>query len=634
MAKQIAVLMSAIHLGNQKKIMEGIIDAAREKDCNLFVFSCYINYGEKEENKRGAYQIMTLPDFSYFDGVVLARNTIQHEPTAKQILAALKESGVPAVSIDVRLPGMNYIGISNYEAQYGIVEHLIREHQCSRLCYMAGPPLSEAAIERRHAFADAMKNHRLDCCDDQIMVANWNERSARKVVEEFLCHHQCPEAFVCANDQMAMGVMQALENKGYRVPEDVCVTGFDNEELSELCVPPLTSVEGNQYGIGRSALLMLLEEESKKNDRAVIVPTSLMLRESCGCGTEGKSDMKRFRGRYVRDRLRAHYVSDMMKNMQSDFSGREQPEELLDALKKYVANTDMDQFYLCLCDRDRLYGIPQEDLSGQVDIRSVNTAYTEDMEIPLAYEQGVFKKFGPFPKGMVLPEICRKRDGGNFYIVNPIYYQSLCYGYSVCGNSRVPLEDGLHYLWLMNIGIGLENIRKWRLLKDTVFRLNQMWVYDMLTHLYNRAGFFHFADPMLSEMRENGEEAFLLFIDIDGLKKVNDSLGHETGDRLIASMAELIRNSISGHELAMRYGGDEFVVFGAAGEDRLGRLMEKLKEGMEERNRRNADFRLNASMGGSRIAAEEIDDLNNLIEQADKRMYEVKRERKGRDGSS
>lgn len=631
MIKQIAVLMSAINLGNQNKIMEGIIDAAKENDCNLFVFTCYINYSEKEENKRGAYQIMTLPDFSYFDGVILAQNTIQHEATAEQVLASLKESGVPVVSIDVRLPGMNYIGISNYDAQYEIVEHLIREHQCARLCYIAGPPLSEAATERRRAFEDAMEKHHLDCSDDQILVGYWNERGAKSTVEDFLCHHQCPEAFVCANDQMAIGVMQALQNKGYRVPEDVLVTGFDNEELSELCIPPLTSVEGNQYRIGREALLMLLGEEAKKNDRALVVPTSLTLRESCGCEMEDRSDTKRFRGRYVQDRLRAHYVSDTMKNMQSDFSGREQPEELIDALKKYVAQTHMDQFYLCLCDREKLFGVRQEDLSEQLDIRNINTTYTENVEIPLAYEEGVFRTYGPFPSGMVLPEICRNRSGGNFYIVNPIYYQSLCYGYSICGNSRVPFEDGLHYLWLMNIGIGLENIRKWRLLKDTMLQLNQMWVYDMLTHLYNRAGFFHFADAMLAEMQENGEEAFLLFIDIDGLKAVNDSLGHEIGDRLITSMAELIRKSVSENELAMRYGGDEFVVFGAAGEDRLDRLMEKLKEGMDARNGSNTDFQLSASMGGSRVLAEEIDNLNHLIEQADKCMYVAKREKKRRD---
>lgn len=143
MVKQIAVLMSAINISNQKKILEGMIDAAKETDCNLFVFTCHINFNEKEENKQGAYQIMKLPDFSHFDGAVIVRNTIQHEPTARQVLAALRESRIPAVSIDSEMPGMGYIGILNYEAQYRIVEHLIKEHGCRNICYIAGPSFND-----------------------------------------------------------------------------------------------------------------------------------------------------------------------------------------------------------------------------------------------------------------------------------------------------------------------------------------------------------------------------------------------------------------------------------------------------------------------------------------------------------
>ena len=628
MIKQIAVLMSAINIGNQKKILEGMIDAAKETNCNLFVFTCHINYNEKEENKQGAYQIMKLPDFNTFDGAVIVRNTIQHEPTARQVLAALKKSRIPAVSIDSEMSGMSCISVLNYEAQYKLVEHLIKEHNCRNICYISGPLFNEEARERRRAFEDAMKANSVAYNDSQIIEGLWDEDSGKTAVEAFLGGGH-PDAVVCANDIMAMGAIQALQDNGYRVSEDICVTGFDNEELSRLCVPPLSSVDKNQYEAGRKAVLTLFENEAEKNDRKIVVPTRLVLRESCGCGKENEADIVQFRRKYVYEKLLTHKVADNMKNMMSDFSGMEQPEELIDAAKKYIVQTDMEKFYLCLCDREKLFGIPQNDLSGKLDLENINTDYTENMNIPLAYEDGAFKKYGEFPRGMVLPEVCRNKSGGNFYIVNPIYYQCFCYGYCISGNSRYPLEDGLYYAWLMNIGIGLENIRKWLLLKDTVVKLNQMWVYDMLTHLYNRAGFFHYAKPMLSKLRENNEEAFLLFLDIDGLKTVNDTLGHEMGDMLISSMAELIRKNVSENELAMRYGGDEFVIFGQMGaNDRLGRLMDDLRAGMDAHNSKNSSFELSASIGGSCFSAAEADDLNKLIEQADKRMYEEKRKKK------
>lgn len=84
--RQIAVLMSAINIGNQKKILEGMIDTAKETDCNLFVFTCHINYNEKEENRQGVYQIMTLPDFRYFDGAVIVRNRFSMNPQQSRFL--------------------------------------------------------------------------------------------------------------------------------------------------------------------------------------------------------------------------------------------------------------------------------------------------------------------------------------------------------------------------------------------------------------------------------------------------------------------------------------------------------------------------------------------------------------------
>lgn len=631
MPKQIAVLIGSVNISNQKKILEGMIDAAKETDCNLFVFTCHINFDEREENKQGAYQIMTLPDFKYFDGAVIVRNTIQYEPIAKQVLSALKNSGISTVSIDSEMPQMGYIGILNYQAQYQIVEHLIKKHGCSSMCYVAGPSFNEDAKERRRAFTDAVKENQINCEEVHIIEGLWDDESGRKAVDECLRDRECPDAFVCANDLMAMGVIQELQMRGYQVPKDVCVTGFDNGEMSLLCVPSLTSVDKNQYSAGREAVKVLLENGLKESRKRVIISSKLVLRESCGCIQEDETDTKRLRKKYVHEKLRTQKVADTMKNMIADFSGIEQPEEMIEAIKKYITQTDMEEFYLCLCEKEKLFGISQDDLSGALDIENINTDYTETMRIPLAYERGTFKEYGSFYKGMVLPEIYRNKNGGNFYIVNPIYYQRFCYGYCISGNSKFPLENGLYYTWSMNIGIGFENIRKWLLLKDTVIRLNRMWVYDMLTHLYNRSGFFHFATPMIAQLRENKKEVFLLFMDIDGLKTVNDTQGHEMGDLLITTMAEIIQKSINAKELAMRYGGDEFVILGEQGNnDRLAHLTDKLQKEINLWNQKNKQFRLSASIGSSRFMAEEIEDLNKLIEQADRRMYEEKRRKKQR----
>ena len=128
MKKQIAVMMCAISFDNQRKMLEDIIAGAREKNCDVFVFTNQVGYDEKEINKQGAFHIMQLPEFHLFDGVIFAGNTIQHKPTVEKLLASIRKSGVPAISIDDDVPGMRYIGISNYDAQKQMVNHVIQVH--------------------------------------------------------------------------------------------------------------------------------------------------------------------------------------------------------------------------------------------------------------------------------------------------------------------------------------------------------------------------------------------------------------------------------------------------------------------------------------------------------------------------
>lgn len=89
--------------------------------------------------------------------------------------------------------------------------------------------------ERYNAYRDAMEEQGIPVCDNQIYHGNYNRESGRKAVEQFMKYNM-PQAIVCANDAMAIGAMERLQQNGYRIPEDVIVTGFDNDELSEfLC---------------------------------------------------------------------------------------------------------------------------------------------------------------------------------------------------------------------------------------------------------------------------------------------------------------------------------------------------------------------------------------------------------------
>ena len=175
-----------------------------------------------------------------------------------------------------------------------------------------------------------------------------------------------------------------------------------------------------------------------------------------------------------------------------------------------------------------------------------------------------------------------------------------------------------------------ENIRKRMLLQDAVIRLNNVWSYDMLTQLYNRAGFYYEAKTILEILKMQNSKIFVLFSDVDGLKKVNDNLGHEAGDLLIKEMAACFKENLTNDMMAMRYGGDDFVVFGSYEDDiEIDYLLESIQASMERRNTTGKNpFQLSASIGVTKYHAVDVKELSEVIDIADTNMYEEKRKKR------
>lgn len=136
-----------------------------------------------------------------------------------------------------------------------------------------------------------------------------------------------------------------------------------------------------------------------------------------------------------------------------------------------------------------------------------------------------------------------------------------------------------------------------------------------------------YSEEIMAEARKEKEDMFFIFLDLDGLKKVNDALGHEMGDRMICDMADVLRKTRNKDELLMRYGGDEFVVFGKgsttiAVEEDITRIRRAMREINEKGDRK---YNLDASIGYHMVPYDNEKPLSALIELADQEMYKEKR---------
>jgi len=214
------------------------------------------------------------------DGVVVSGN-MAHET----FLQALAKGGTPTVILghareDLKMDGV----VADFAGGTRLAtEHLIASGR-RRLALVTGPEISGNAAERREAFLATLAEHGLESRPEWLREGDYTFVGGARAMKELLAGPERPDAVHCANDMMAMGAMQAIEQSGLHVPEDIAVVGFDGVEAGEYMTPPLSTVIQPIEDIGRAAVRLLLSRIENRDEpvREEILPTRLVVRGSSG----------------------------------------------------------------------------------------------------------------------------------------------------------------------------------------------------------------------------------------------------------------------------------------------------------------------------------------------------------------
>lgn len=159
--------------------------------------------------------------------------------------------------------------------------------------------------------------------------------------------------------------------------------------------------------------------------------------------------------------------------------------------------------------------------------------------------------------------------------------------------------------------------------------LESMALVDELTGLYNRRGFVTIANEQLKYARRAGHSLAVVFIDLDGMKMINDNFGHQAGDRALVETAAVLRSAFRNSDVVARMGGDEFAVLAIrADPGAASGLLRRLRDNLERANKQAPpSVRLSLSVGiahcDPRVAPHTA--IEGLIAEADRAMYEDKR---------
>ncbi|WP_353115624.1 LacI family DNA-binding transcriptional regulator [Microbacterium sp.] len=247
-----------------------------ELECTLRRLPLVVGWQPREEGGIALDEIARR-----VDGLVVLPSTLP-DAQLKQLARAKA-----IVVVSQPAPGGVDVGavlVNNEGGMRALAGHLADVHDV-REFWFAGPQEGFEHEARRRGFDEALRERGLVEVPPTI-VETGSRVDARAAVGRALARCRPPRAIVCASDQTGLGVMEALADAGYRVPDDVIVTGFDGIDAGRFMLPGLTTVRQPMELLGRVALQLLAErlDDAGAPTRTVTLPVEVVLRGSCGCG--------------------------------------------------------------------------------------------------------------------------------------------------------------------------------------------------------------------------------------------------------------------------------------------------------------------------------------------------------------
>lgn len=628
--KNIAVLMTALDTGGQAEILKGIELCGKSNGCNVAVFVWFTGVYEKERHNFGEINIAMLPDLKLFDGIIVFANVFHMKQNREKIERLLEEVSCPIVTIGCKYKQAPAIWADNYAGMRSLMEYLVKERGLRDLHFVKGVEGNVDAEARFKAYLDVLKENRIPVEQERITQGDFyvigGEMAARDILNSSLAF---PEAIVCANDTMAITVYDILRKKGYRVPEDTIITGYDYSFECRVHYPNIISVRINSFEMGTqacTALLRLIAGEETEADYRVPDEVILEHRSERGGQNEIAGSLAHYAG--LSDSARQvmiHHLITFEKNIMDTVGF----ESWRGTVKSFINQLEPGEFYCCV--KKGFIENVFENATVEQETRSSEEwlAYTEQMGPIIAYKDGSFFEKAPFDSGYALDTLFEDSVDAKLYIFSPLHYLDRNYGYVVFADSTFPIRNPLYILWLNCIGNSVENMRKHTMLINAMVRLDDMNIRDPLTGVYNRFGMERYFAIVKEKCIDQQIFLQLSFADIDGLKKINDIYGHEEGDRIIRDMGRILQEE-AGDSYVVRYGGDEFIVMGTAfSEQEAESYWTRVHHAVEDYNKKyEGRAMMSVSAGYNLVRLDPYSCLDDCIGEADKRMYTEKNRKK------
>jgi LacI family transcriptional regulator len=256
------------------ELARGIEDKAHQENYNV-IFCSTDNKPERMET-----YVHLMIDVG-IDGFIFTSARLR-EPLIKKLIA----EQLPLVLVNRKLNGeaFNYVVLNNVKGAYEVTKHLI-DLGYRKIAIIDGPSNVSTGFDRLRGYQRALKDHHIPINTNYIIHGPFARVTGYKGARCLLEMENRPEAIFGGSDYIAMGVIDAVQEMGLRVPEDIGLVGFDDTEFASNQRIRLTTVSQNKYEMGNLGVQILIDLIERKNTNythKVILEPELVIRESCG----------------------------------------------------------------------------------------------------------------------------------------------------------------------------------------------------------------------------------------------------------------------------------------------------------------------------------------------------------------
>ncbi|MCR5311460.1 MAG: GGDEF domain-containing protein [Lachnospiraceae bacterium] len=626
--KKIAVFISHIYGPYQRLLYEGIKSKAREYGYSLEVYTT--NDGEDlGEYGLGEETVLKVADFNSLAGAVFASDTYTDTALKEKIGVLLDgKKDFPVVEVTNHGTERLHVALDNNSPIGAITDYIIEKKGFKDICFLSDLKHPFFSDIRENIFLGSLKKHDIPVAGNTVFATDETKDSYREAVSAFLGDGR-QKAIVCYNDDTALNLIEAALSMGKRIPEDFLISGCDDLEQGRYLNPALTTVSFPLTEVGSEAMALLFKLINKEPATSATVTAKPIYREStCDKATDTPNlfDYIRKANSYSSDLEMAMLASVKTSTALSHASDVEAG---CDLIYDYITASGVcKEFYLCLYEDWDHISDPFP-LGEETD--ETEESANDSLILKLAVKDGRRLPECSFLRKSLLPEyICVHSDSD--YVVTPLFFGTKAFGYVAMSFS----DDFYPFKlvqWISDIAQFLQNLCETKRSGMLSERLERVYFTDSLTGLYNRDGFESKYKGFLDLVPGDTKFMSALVFDLDSLKVINDSFGHEAGDFAIKSLGRAISSAITETDLAERYGGDEFFVLLCHDDPGYPDEVEKQAcKYLENHNALNQkSYNISASFGHVTVPFKKpvsLEDIRALFTEADKEMYEYKKAKK------